>query len=165
MLTSLGSVYDTQVQHLQARETEILAQTVLLKSQIQSLELEIPELDKKRTIYTKTKDDVNRLQDRGVQLQQESRTILDDLLEASITLSNMTMKVKSLASELAECGYTRTRREMAGKLREIVAGFQTGGSKGRIAHDAKAVSSIVNQLVFVEGRTRQVLGIMKAEAV
>lgn len=162
ILTSLGSVYDTQVRQLQARETELLSRTVLLKSQIQSLELGIPELDKKRTTYTKVKEDVNRLQDRGEQLQLESQTILDELLEASMMLSRMTIKVKSIASELADCGYARTRREIAGKLREIVGGFQTSANKGRIAHDAKAVSSVVSKLVSVEGRTRQVMRIMEA---
>lgn len=162
MLTSPGSVYDTQVQQLQARETELLSRTVLLQSQIESLELEIPELDKKRTLYTKTKEDVNQLQDRGVQLQQESQTILDELLEARMMLSRMTLKVKSIAAELADCGYARTRREIAGKLREIVGGFQTGGTKGRIAHDPKAICSVVSKLVSVEGRTRQVLRIMEA---
>lgn len=135
---------------------------MLLKSQIQSLELGIPELDKKRTTYTKVKEDVNRLQDRGEHLQLESQTILDELLEASMMLSRMTIKVKSIASELADCGYARTRREIAGKLREIVGGFQTSANKGRIAHDAKAVSSVVSKLVSVEGRTRQVMRIMEA---
>lgn len=162
ILTSLGSIYDTQVQQLQARETELLSRTVLLQSQIQSLELEIPELDKKRTTYTKIKDDVNRLQDQGEKLQRDSQAILDELLEANMMLTRMKAKVTSIASELTDCGYARMRREIPGKLREIVQGFQIGRSNGRIAYNANAVSSVVSKLVSVEGRTRQVLGIMEA---
>lgn len=105
---------------------------------------------------------MNRLQDGGEQLQRDSKIILDELLEASMMLSRMNMKVKYIASELADCGYARTRREIAEKLREIVEGFQVGSSNGRIAYDAHAVSNVVSELVSVEGRTRQVLAIMEA---
>lgn len=95
-------------------------------------------------------------------MQRDSQIILDELLEASMKLSRMNMKVKYIASKLADCGYARTRREIAEKLREIVEGFQVGSSNGRIAYDAHAVSSVVSKLVSVEGRSRQVLGIMEA---
>lgn len=97
-----------------------------------------------------------------MQLQQDSQTIIDGLLQARMMLTRMTFKVKAIADELANCGYARTRREVAGKPRDIVGGFQTGDNKGRIAHDPKVVSSIVSKLVAVEGRTRQVVRIMEA---
>lgn len=125
ILTSLGSVYDTQVQQLQARETKFLSRTVLLQSQIESLELEIPELSKKQTICTKIKDDVNQLQDRVEQLQRDSQTILDELLEASMMLSRMNIQVKYIASELADCGYARTRRErLQENFERLLKGFR-----------------------------------------
>lgn len=130
-----------------------------MQSQILSLELEIPELDKKRTLYKETKDNISRLQGRGIDLQQESRAILNELLEANMMLSSMSLKVRSIASELADCGYFRTRREIAAKLRDILEGFQKDDTKNGIA---QAVASIVSKLVEVEGRTRKVLMIMQA---
>ncbi len=98
---------------------------MLLQSQIESLELEIPELGKKRTICTKIKDDVNRLQDRVEQLQRDSQTILDELLEASMMLSRMNIQVKYIASELADCGYARTRRErLQENFERLLKGFR-----------------------------------------
>lgn len=88
--------------------------------------------------------------------------ILDELLQARIVLSTTKMKIEAIASQLSECGYARTRREIAGKLREIIEGIQTAGKSKAIQHDDGGITDALGKLTQIEGRTHTVLMIMSS---
>lgn len=131
-----------------------------LRSQIDSLEQEIPELDRKRSSYSQTLESSRKLQDGCTKLRQDSQSILDELLQARAMLSRIKMKVELIASELSECGYVRTRREIGEKLRGILTDFQTVGKSRAIKFNNKGVAQALSRLLQIEGRTRNVLMIM-----
>ena len=132
----------------------------ILRSQIDSLEQEIPELDRKRSSYSQTLESARKLQDGCLKLRQDSQLILDELLQARAMLSRIKMKVELIASELSECGYVRTRREIGEKLREILTDFQSVGKSRAIKFNNKAVAQALGKLLQIEGRTQNVLMIM-----
>ena len=156
------SNYTSQVETLRKREGDLRSQLETLRTQIESLEETIPELDQQRESFASTKSGVSALQDRCADLRGESQTILDELLQARIVLSTIKMKTEAIASQLSECGYARTRREIAGKLREIIEGIQTAGKSEAIQYDDSGITHALGKLTRIEGRTHTVLMIMNA---
>lgn len=135
-----------------------------LKSQIESLELTIPELDKKRASYIQTKTRVFELTSRGETLQKESQVVLERLLQARILLSSLQMKIRSVAITLSECGYLETRREIAMTLREIVNDLDNRSSGTAIVlskSQSGVMARILGKLSKVESRTANVALIME----
>jgi hypothetical protein len=55
-------------------------------------------------------------------------------------------KIEAIASELSECGDARTRRQTAGKLKEIIEGIQNVGSSKTIHYDGGEVTHIFKRL-------------------
>ena len=135
-----------------------------LKSQIESLELTIPELDKKRASYIQTKTLVFELTSRGETLQKESQVVLERLLDARILLSSLQMRIRSVAITLSECGYLETRREIAMTLREIVNDLDNRSSGTAIVlskSQSGVMARILGKLSKVESRTANVALIME----
>lgn len=171
------SVYDSQVDQLRTRETQLASQISSLQSQIESLESQIPQLDQARTSYIQTKARISELATRGEALQSGSQMILESLLQAQILLSGLQMKIRSVAISLAECGYFETRREIATTLREIVDDLGTNGSgsssgKGMAAvlgnnsnsysynNNSGIMARISRKVAKVESRTARVAMVM-----
>lgn len=134
-----------------------------LRSQIESLELKILEFDKKRASYTETKERIQELEVLGVDLQKQSKVMLDELLQARMLLSNLQMKIQAIAVALSDCGYARTRREIAGTLREILTELRIGMRHRSVESDSSVMSRILGKLSKVDSRTSNVLLIMGVE--
>lgn len=134
-----------------------------LRSQTESLKLKILELDQKRASYTETKERIQELEGLGEGLQKQSQVMLDKLLQARMLLSNLQMKIQAIAVALSDCGYARTRREIAGTLREILTELKIGIGHGSVECDSSVMSRILGKLLKVESRTSNVLLIIGVE--
>jgi hypothetical protein len=99
------------------------------------------------------------LQERSSSLLVESGPIFQRLAKVGMTLSRIQEKSQAVATDLRDCGYAVSRREMAGSLRAIVVTFDEidmdlfGLDKGRL----EAVSL---KLAEVESRSERVLAII-----
>jgi chromosome segregation ATPase len=163
MLISISSTsgYDSQVNNLRNRECELQNKLNDLRAQIKTLEASIPSLDQERLSFEQTRQSVSTLEIRCSQLREDSHTILDELLQAQVVLSSIQMKTEQIAIELSECGYCNTRREIAGRLRDIVEGIQNAGKSRTIGYERNEVADALRKLNKIERRTNTVLMIME----
>ena len=133
-----------------------------LRSEIDFLELLVPDLDKKRALYVDTKERIEELEGRGEALQRTSQAILAKLLQARILMSGLQMKIRGIAIALSDCRYAEARREIAGTLREIMADLNDGITSQTVKCDHGVLARIRNKLRKVENRTTNVLLIMES---
>jgi hypothetical protein len=157
---SRGSGYEVQVNALQQQERELTLKLDNLRSQIADLENQIPQLSRKRDDFSRTKRDTGKLADKCVDLRRGSKTILNELLEARKVLSGMIFKTEAIISELSECEYAETRREIAGRLNSLVQGLSDIGNRQNIAYDPRNIKLISQGMSILQGRTHRVLRIM-----
>lgn len=132
--------------------------------EVDVLESELLALDRKRSSCNHAKELALSLQNRSGMLRQEAQVILADLRQARMILSTTKAKLEAIATELSECGYVRTRREIAMRLRETVNMLQGSSTNRSMKLNEATVAKAIRELVQIEGRTPQVLSIMVGAA-
>lgn len=154
------SGYEVQVNNLQQQERDLTLKLNNLRSQIADLENQIPLLSRRRDDFSKTRQDTSKLEDKCGDLRRESRSIIDELLQARIILSGMVLKTEAIISELSECEYANTRREVAGRLNSLVEGLSDIGIRRNIIYDSRKMKLLSRGMSILQGRTHRVLSIM-----
>jgi hypothetical protein len=72
----------------------------------------------------------------------------------------MIFKTEAIISELSECEYAKTRREIAGRLNSLVEGFSDVGNRQNITYGSNDMRLISEGMSILRGRTHRVLMIM-----
>jgi hypothetical protein len=119
-------------------------------------------LTHQKTAFLEVKGQIDALFSRCVQLRQGSQTILDDLLRAQVTLSQVIMKIEEISAQLSNCGYALARRGIGPKLKRIVADCQVVNRSGVVSYNAQKVERTLQDVEKLDGNTRVVLAIMDA---
>jgi hypothetical protein len=111
----------------------------------------------KQSAYIEANVTAQSIQEKARNLRGEAHRILADLRTASMALSSSEESIKSIATDLQDAGYARSRREMASRLREIFTKIVGLDGKQNILLDQAAMKSAFDELQKVDQSTAYVL--------
>lgn len=98
-------------------------------------------------------------------MRAEAHVILGDLRAAMMMLDSTQSTLKKITTQLSECGFAGTRREIAGKLKVALQNLQClqdDRRKQRI--DSKSMDALLKELMTIEGQTPRIMSIVEARA-
>lgn len=157
--TAIGSAaMQIQANNLRTRGNKLNGELDNLKAEIDVLGSQLSELERQRTGLDNTMCIILQLQLDCAELRNQSQSLANELLRAQMVLSQVKIKLDSVATELIKCEYKKTRRDIGFKLRDIVQDIEQGGM-GNVS-DSMLLAGVMRNLYTLDENKSNVLTIL-----
>jgi hypothetical protein len=102
---------------------------------------------------------IEELQDNTGIIRAKVQKTLDRLRQAKMILNRIFTELEAMREQLDDCQYTKTRRDIAKKLREIVVSMQNVSGNEILVPNQQKVTQAMQALVEIDQKTKEVLEI------
>lgn len=160
--TTIAAVtLNNEINQLQAVQNQLSSQLSDLETEISGLRDQLPELEKQRSHYIDASTSVKTLESECTDLRNGAGQLSSRLLQDRQLLSRVRLRAERIASDLRSIEYTKTRRQITGRLLEILQDL--GQVKPTGVRNAKALKQAIGSVRQIESHTPKMLAILEKE--